>query len=391
MAPGGIPVQNPTRTSKSDSLLAMASTARNGILAGGNWILDRTKIIDVYPAQDALANILAETSCNGGGPYNALIDLARLQAPFPLAAVGLVGDDAAGEYIRQDCQAHRIDTRQLHITKEAPTSYSDIMTVKSTGRRTIFQQRGANAFLDASHFDFAQSDARIFHLGYLLLLDRLDQPDPACGTVAAAVLQRAQEAGFKTSVDVVSEDSDRFAGIVRPALRFCDYCVLNEFEAERTTGIKIVSEGRIDFGAARKAAHELLATGVRQWVVIHFPAGAIAVGSGGQELVQASINMPQARIAGTLAPETPSPPVCSSACTRGSRWTSPSPTGSAPQPPRSRTRPVRMASSHFPSACGSLRNSVTANLKYDQIRRLRYPTYWNNDAFGRAKLKRHLL
>ena len=278
----------------------MASTARNGILAGGNWILDRTKIIDVYPAQDALANILAETSCNGGGPYNVLIDLARLQAPFPLAAVGLVGDDAAGEYIRQDCQAHRIDTRQLHISKEAPTSYSDIMTVKSTGRRTIFQQRGANAFLDAAHFDFAQSDARIFHLGYLLLLDRLDQPDPACGTVAAAVLRRAQEAGFKTSVDVVSEDSDRFAGIVRPALRFCDYCVLNEFEAERTTGIGIVREGRIDFGAARKAAHELLATGVRQWVVIHFPAGAIAVGSDGQELVQASINMPQARIAGTL-------------------------------------------------------------------------------------------
>ncbi len=39
----------------------MAGTLRSGILAGGNWILDRTKIIDVYPAQDALANILAET------------------------------------------------------------------------------------------------------------------------------------------------------------------------------------------------------------------------------------------------------------------------------------------------------------------------------------------
>jgi len=278
----------------------MTNTARNGILAGGNWILDRTKIIDVYPVQDALANILAETSCNGGGPYNVLIDLARLQAPFPLAGVGLVGDDAAGEYIRENCQAHRIDTRQLQISKEAPTSYTDVMTVKSTGRRTLFQQRGANAFLDAGHFDFTQSDARIFHLGYLLLLDRLDQPDPAFGTVAAAVLRRAQEAGFKTSVDVVSEDSDRFAAIVRPALRFCDYCVLNEFEAERTTGIEIVCEGKIDLLAARNAARELLAAGVREWVVIHFPAGAIAVGSAGQELVQASINMPQTLIVGTL-------------------------------------------------------------------------------------------
>jgi sugar/nucleoside kinase (ribokinase family) len=278
----------------------MPDTARAGILSGGNWIVDRTKIIDVYPAQDALANILAETSCNGGGPYNVLKDLALLEAPFPLAAVGLVGDDEAGKYIRQDCELHRIDTRQLHVTKEAPTSYDDVMTVKSTGRRTFFFQRGANAFLDAGHFDFTRSQARIFHLGYLLLLDRLDLPDPVYGTVAAAVLHRAREAGLKTSVDLVSEDSYRFAEIVHPALRFCDYCVLNEFEAERTTSIQIVREGKIDIDAAKKAAYALLAAGVREWVVIHFPVGALAVDSGGRELVQASINMPQARIVGTV-------------------------------------------------------------------------------------------
>jgi sugar/nucleoside kinase (ribokinase family) len=278
----------------------MIDMARNGVLAGGSWILDRTKIVDVYPAQDALANILGEASSNGGGPFNALKDLARLQAPFPLAAVGLVGDDAAGEYIRQDCHAHGIDTRQLHVTKEAPTSYTDVMTVKSTGRRTFFHQRGANAFLDAAHFDFAESDARIFHLGYILLLDRLDQPDPVYGTVAAAVLHRAQEVGFRTSVDLVSEDSNRFTKVVLPALHYCDYCVLNEFEAERTTVIKIVHEGKIDLDAARKAAHQLLLAGVREWVVIHFPQGAIAVGSGGQELVQPSVDIPQERIAGTV-------------------------------------------------------------------------------------------
>src|SRR3981189_3747519 len=188
----------------------MTMLARNGILAGGTWVLDHIKIIDLFPAQDALANVIAETSNNGGGPYNVLIDLARLGAPFPLAAVGVLGDDSGGEHIRDDCHKYQIDTRQLHITKEAPTSYTDVMTVKSTGRRTFFHQRGANAFLDAAHFDFAESDARIFHLGYILLLDRLDQPDPVYGTVAAAVLHRAQEVGFRTSVDLVSEDSNRF-------------------------------------------------------------------------------------------------------------------------------------------------------------------------------------
>jgi sugar/nucleoside kinase (ribokinase family) len=115
---------------------------RSGILAGGNWIVDRTKIIDVYPAQDALANILQETSSNGGSPYNLLIDLARLQAPFRLEAVGLVGEDEAGEFIRADCLAHGIDTRQLYRCKDASTSYTNVMAVQSTGRRTFFYHRG---------------------------------------------------------------------------------------------------------------------------------------------------------------------------------------------------------------------------------------------------------
>jgi sugar/nucleoside kinase (ribokinase family) len=278
----------------------MTALARNGILAGGTWVLDHTKIIDFFSAQDALANVIAETLSNGGGPYNVLIDLARLGAPFPLAAVGVLGDDAAGRHIRDDCHKHQIDTRQLHTTKEAPTSYTDVMTVKSTGRRTFFHRRGANMFLDAGHFDFTQSDARILYLGYLLLLDRLDQLEPICGTVAVSVLQRAQIAGLKTMLDLVSEDGDRFTQIVRPALKFCEYCVLNEFEAERTTGIEIVREGRVYLAAACKAAQELLGAGMREWVVIHFPAGAIAVVSNGRELAQASINIPQERIAGTV-------------------------------------------------------------------------------------------
>jgi sugar/nucleoside kinase (ribokinase family) len=277
----------------------MSEATRVGILAGGNWLVDHTKIIDGYPPQDTLASILSQSISNGGGAYNVLIDLAHLEAPFPLEAIGLVGDDPEGEYIRRDCQSHTIDVRQLRITKEAPTSYTDVMTVKSTGRRTFFHQRGANAFLDAPHFDFTQSNARIFHLGYLLLLDRLDQPDPDCGSVAASVLRRAQAAGFKTSVDVVSVESDRFPDVVLPALRFCDYCILNELEAERTTGVTIIKEGVVDLSAARIAGRQLVDAGVRDWVVIHFPSGAIALNRQDNQLVQPSVNMPQAAIAGT--------------------------------------------------------------------------------------------
>lgn len=43
---------------RSAQVLNPDQSERSGILAGGNWIVDRPKIIDVYPAQDSLANIL---------------------------------------------------------------------------------------------------------------------------------------------------------------------------------------------------------------------------------------------------------------------------------------------------------------------------------------------
>ena len=229
-------------------------SGRRGILAAGNWIIDHTKIIDVYPAQDALCNILGESFSNGGSPYNLLVDLAHLGATFPLEALGLIGDDKDGEAIRTDCARHGIDVRQLRTTPDAHTSYTDVMSVRTTGRRTFFHQRGANALLGPEHFDFTASRAKFFHLGYLLLLDRLDQPDPDHGTVAAGLLAQARAAGFVTSIDVVSEDSARFPEIVRPALPHTDHAILNEFEAERTTGCAIRTERGLDTAQLRTAA-----------------------------------------------------------------------------------------------------------------------------------------
>ena len=273
---------------------------RSGILAGGNWIVDKLKLIDTYPQQDALANILSESIGNGGSPFNILINLANLGAEFPLAGVGLIGADADGEWISAQCAQNRINSAQLCIHPTAHTSYTDVMTVQSTARRTFFHQRGANAFLDDSNFDFESSTARIFHLGYLLLLDRLDQPEATFGTVAARVLQRAKAAGCQTSIDLVSEDSDRFEKIVMPALPYIDYCFLNEFEIERTTGVVVRQKDGVNLVALQNAAQLLIRAGVREWVVVHFPEGACALGRDGQMRIQGSLCIPQSRIAGTV-------------------------------------------------------------------------------------------
>ncbi|MDB6155838.1 MAG: PfkB domain protein [Chthoniobacteraceae bacterium] len=273
-------------------------TPRKGILAAGNWIIDHVKVIDTWPAQDALANIFSRSRGTGGSPYNILVDLARMQTPFPLEALGLVGDDEDGASIFADCAQRSIGTVQLQKTAAAPTSYTDVMSIQGTGRRTFFHARGANALLDSEHFDFSKSGARIFHLGYLLLLDRLDGPSATHGTVAAEILSRAQLAGLKTSIDVVSEDSDRFAKIVLPALPHVDLCIMNEFEAGRVTGRQIRVGDVLDRTALRQAMAELIAAGVRERVVVHFPEGACALGVDGAWHEHGSVRLPDGYIKG---------------------------------------------------------------------------------------------
>jgi len=258
------------------------------------------KMIDVYPAPEQLTNIRSQSEGTGGAPYNVLMGLARSGAPFPLLAAGAVGDDALGRRIIAHCREHKIDTRCLRPTSKAPTSYTDVMTELDGGRRTFFHARGANALWDGSDIDFARLKPRIFHMGYLLLLDTLDKEDPRFGTRAAKLLAAAQEAGVKTSVDVVSEDSDRFAKIVTPALSHVDYCILNEIEAGKTTGFKTRQEdGAIDTVALRHSAGTLLQKGVRELVVIHFPEGAFARTRRGDDVWQSSLELPKGYIGGT--------------------------------------------------------------------------------------------
>jgi sugar/nucleoside kinase (ribokinase family) len=277
-----------------------SATDRCGLLAGGNWIIDQVKMIDVYPQPEQLANIRSQSQGTGGAPYNVLIDLAQSGAPFPLFAAGLVGQDSLGEHIRQDCRQHKIDVRHLGATGKAPTSYTDVMTEQGHGRRTFFHARGANALWCGEDLDFKKLPVRIFHLGYLLLLDALDQADSRYGTCAARLLAKAQAAGVKTCADVVSEDSDRFARIVNPALKHVDYCILNEIEAGKTTGFKIrPPEGKLDTVALRHAAGALLQQGVRELVVIHFPEGAFARTRKGDDFWQPSLKLPAKYIAGT--------------------------------------------------------------------------------------------
>ncbi len=272
-----------------------------GILAGGNWIIDNVKIVDVYPKEEKLANILKESTSNGGAPYNVLKAISKMGFQFPLKGIGAIGNDERGEYILNECRELKIDSSQIRKVEDTNTSYTDVMTVQGTGRRTFFHSRGANAFLDESYFNFSGNKSKIFHLGYLLLLDKLDAVGDDGLTGAAKVLKEARQCGMITSADLVSEQSERFKTIIPLALQYVDILFVNEFEASMLTGIEICDdEGKCSIANAYQAADAILNAGVRRWVIIHFPKGAIALNKSGEKLFQPSVKMPAEKIKGSV-------------------------------------------------------------------------------------------
>lgn len=279
----------------------MKENTGTGILAGGNWIIDNVKIVDVYPKEEKLANILKESTSNGGAPYNVLKAINKMGFQFPLKGIGAIGNDERGDYILKECLELQIDSSQIMKVEDSNTSYTDVMTVHGTGKRTFFHSRGANAFLDESYFNFSGCKAKIFHLGYLLLLDKLDAIGQDGLTGAAKVLRDAKESGLITSADIVSEQSERFRNIIPLSLQFIDILFVNEFEARMLTDIEICDDdGNCSLAKAYQAADAILNTGVRRWVIIHFPKGAIAQNKSGEKIFQPSVKLPAGKIKGSV-------------------------------------------------------------------------------------------
>jgi sugar/nucleoside kinase (ribokinase family) len=271
---------------------------RSGILAGGNFIVDHVKVVDYYPEQEMLATILSESTSNGGGPYNVLKDLSRLGAKYPLAATGLLGDDEAARWILEDCTKSGIATSGLRLTSQAPTSYTDAYTVRASGRRTFFHQRGANALLDHEDIPFAKTRAKIFHYGYFLLLDAMDRFDEGGRTDASRLLEAAVDAGLKTSAEAVSAEHEKFREIVNSSLPYVHYLFLNEIEAGLVTGVRLREGGDIHWSRCEEAAVRLIELGVRKVAIIHFPEGALAALADGTVIRQHSILLPHDAIRG---------------------------------------------------------------------------------------------
>ena len=274
---------------------------RNTIAVAGNMIIDKIKLLRTFPARHELTSILSVEESLGGAACNVGMDLARLDPSLPVRIFGVAGADADGDKVLCAFRAFpKIDVSQ--IRRRGQSSFTDVLTEEQGRARTFLTFGGSNAdFREADVDPDALSDVKLFHIGYILLLDALDAPDDEYGTRLARLLRSVQAAGVQTSVDVVSEAGDRFQRLVPPALKYTDYLIVNEIEAGRTAGLALrTPEGAIDEENVWLALREIRRMGVSRWIVVHAPEGAWGLDENDRPVFECSACLPEGYIQGTV-------------------------------------------------------------------------------------------
>lgn len=272
--------------------------ARRGILAAGHWIVDHVKRIDRWPEPATLARIVHREIANGGFAFNLLSDLAAMDPACPLFGAGLIGDDANGRFIRERCRELKIDDAGLRETSQFPTSFTDVMTEKDSGRRTFFYCCGANEGLSEKDLPAPASlSAKIFCLGYLGFLPNLDAVSANGLNASARLLKKARAAGMMTAADLVSAPNPELRAQVTPCLPHLDILFLNEWEAAHLLGVN--PPEFFDAAKAKDVAQAVRALGVRGTVVLHCREGVVAAMDEGT-WEQGSVNLPEIEIQGSV-------------------------------------------------------------------------------------------
>jgi len=273
---------------------------KRGIACGGQWIVDRIKCIDQYPQEFSVAMIADETFSGGGCSFNVIMNLVKFDSSLPLTAVGLIGDDADGQWIVEALGHYpNISTDCLIPKEESRTSYTDVYSASAGNSRTFFHYPGANSCFSDKSVDIGNLNVALFHLGYLGILEGLDQMDSQYGTKSARLLSQLQEHGIKTSVDLITTNRSDFREIVEPALQYTDYLIINEMEAAQLTDIPIRVNDKIDMDALQQNAERLLSKGIGEFTVIHFPEGAFLQTQQGKTICQPSLRLPDNFIIGS--------------------------------------------------------------------------------------------
>ncbi len=272
-----------------------------GITIAGSFIADVVKTTDCYPKRGMMAYITDVKKAVGGCVPNTAISLKKIDSSIPVSAIGKIGTDEHGRFIKTELERHGVDCNNVKISESLTTSFCDVMSQPS-GERTFFHAKGANAEFSPADLNISNLNCDIFHIGYIFLLDQFEKSDAQHGSVLARTLKEIQEKGIKTSIDVVSDSSGKYKEIIIPVLRFCSYAIMNEVECCMLTDLAPYDEnGRLNTDNIKKTMVFMAEKGVKEKIIIHCKnAGFCLDVKSGEFTIVPSLEIPPEEIKGSV-------------------------------------------------------------------------------------------
>jgi ribokinase len=178
----------------------------------GLCTVDHLFIVDRPPTFERGSSVRGYSTQGGGPVATALAALGKLGAN--VGFVGRIGDDPAGEFIRQEFHRYNVDTSHLGVQPGAVSSVVLCLVSAETGDRSFSVRAGT-----AKPLSIEEIDREYLLSGKFLHLDGFSGP-----SLAAAKL--AREAGVHTVYD---------AGYYGPGavelIRFIDTLIASEYFA----------------------------------------------------------------------------------------------------------------------------------------------------------------
>lgn len=119
---------------------------KQGIAVAGSILVDKINEIASYPNAGELTKIQSVQRAVGGCVPNVAIDLKRMANGLSVYAIGKIGQDEEGAYVKQILAENGVDVGQIVETSEK-TSFTEVMSVVG-GQRTFLPTRArARIFL----------------------------------------------------------------------------------------------------------------------------------------------------------------------------------------------------------------------------------------------------
>jgi sugar/nucleoside kinase (ribokinase family) len=241
---------------------------KKGITFAGVIVVDQNKYIRNYPKEGELTNIYMESTTYGGLVSNTGVNFAALKSGIPIYAAGNVGDDEMGNNIINYFNNQGICTQQIIKHKGYKTATVDAYINTENNERTFFANLAVN---DIFGKEFPNIKTEYLHIGYLLLMPYLDEIEDGKPRLVKH-LKHLSDKGVKISIDLVTENTNRYNEVVVPALKYVDNIIINELEASYLSKVKIVDElNEVNIDKLKEAAKVIKEYGVKDLVIIHSP------------------------------------------------------------------------------------------------------------------------